>query len=411
MTSPNKFNERMARLDCALNLREPDRVPFAPKMSLFYTTAYGISAYDIMKDFRLARPGIKSYVDEFDPDLVWPPAVYPIDPLEALGTTMLRWPGPTHGLPLNSSFQHLDNTYLLDDEFNEFLADPSGFFLRKVLPRKHASLKGLSKIRFNDVYDMSFIMSLAAFDDPDVIEAVFSLLHAGKHVKDKVQQAQSINEFIIRDCGCPVRGTTLCAPFDAYADSLRGFVQTVMDISEFPDETLACVNRIADLYIDRDVQAAARRGEKFIFIPLHAGMDDFMSPANYEKFYWPTLKRLIDCIVTAGMVPYVFCEGKYDTRLETISDVPKGKVIYMFEQVNIANAKKIVGQTACIGGNMPTTLLINGTPEQVISETRRMLEICAPGGGFIMDDSLIIDNASHANMLAWREATLRYGVY
>lgn len=407
----NRYVEKMTRLDHAISLNEPDRVPFAPKLSLFYCTAYGISTYDVMKDYRLAKPGIKAYVDDFDPDLVWPPAVYPIDPLEALGTTMLRWPGPTHNLSLNSSFQHLDNTYLYDDEFNEFLNDPTAFLINKVLPRKHSQLQGLAKVRFNEIYDMSFVMSLAPFADPEVVETLMTLVHAGKHVKDRIIQAGSVNDFIVNDCGCPVRGTTMCAPFDTYADSLRGFVQAVIDISEFPDESLACVERIADLYLDRDIAIAASRGEKFIFIPLHAGMDDFMSPANYEKFYWPTLKRMINGIVKAGMVPYVFCEGKYNTRLEIISDVPKGKVFYMFEQVDIKRAKDTVGKVACIGGNMPTTLLINGTKEQVTDAARRMLEICAPGGGFIMDDSIIIDNASMANMMAWREATLKYGNY
>jgi len=28
-----------------------------------------------------------------------------------------------------------------------------------------------------------------------------------------------------------------------------------------------------------------------------------------------------------GITPYVFCEGKYNTRLEILSDVPKGKVV------------------------------------------------------------------------------------
>lgn len=411
MHQNSKYDEKMTRLDDAIALREPDRVPFAPKMSLFYCSAYGISTYDIMKDFRLAEPAIRSYIQDFDPDLVWPPSVYPIDPLEALGAGMLRWPGPTHRLPLTSSFQHLDKTYLEDDEFKAFLNDPTGFMISKVLPRKHARLNGLSKIQLSDIYDMFFVMGLAPFSDPEVIGSLMTLVHAGQHVKDKLVQAKYINDVITKDCGCPVRGTTMIAPFDAYADSLRGFVQAVMDISEFPDETLACVERIADLYIERDVAAAAARGEKFIFIPLHAGMDEFMSPANYAKFYWPTLKRMIELIITAGMVPYVFCEGKYNTRLEILSDVPKGKVFYMFEEVDIRRAKETVGKVACIGGNMSTTLLINGTPEQVVDETRRMIDLCAPGGGFIMDDSIIIDNASMKNMMAWREATLKYGVY
>lgn len=56
-------------------------------------------------------------------------------------------------------------------------------------------------------------------------------------------------------------------------------------------------------------------------------------------------------------------------------------------------------------------MLAFGTPEQVTEETKRQLDILAPGGGFIMDCSLMLDNARHENMHAWKEATLKYGGY
>ena len=407
-----KYAERMARLDAAIALQKPDRIPFAPKVSLFYCTGYDVSAYDVMKDFRNAEHAVKAFIEEYDPDLSWAPSTYPIDPLEALQPDMLRWPGPTHGLSLNSSYQHLDRTYMEDDEFNEFLHDPTHFIITKLLPRKYKHLRGLEKIRLHQIYDMSLIMGLSAFSDSDVISALMTLAHAGRHVMEKKQQAAYIQNVIEKTCQCPIRGTALCAPFDIYADSLRGLVQSVMDVEMYPEETLACVERIAELCIDRDVEEARGRGEKFIFIPLHAGVDEFMSPKNYERFYWPTLKRLIIAITNAGMVPCVFCEGKYNTRLDVISDVPKGKVYYMFEQIaDMKRVKDIVGKTACIGGNIPTATLAFGTPEQVIDKTRELIDICAPGGGFMMDCSIIIDNAKHENMRAWKDATLKYGGY
>ncbi|MBQ9031378.1 MAG: hypothetical protein IJ106_08010 [Parasporobacterium sp.] len=405
------YQERWNRLETAINMGIPDRVPFAPKVSLYYSQLAEASVYDIMKDYRLAAPGIRAYVEAVDPDLVWPPATYPIDPLEVLQAGMLRWPGPTHNIPLNASFQHLDHTWLEDEEFDAFLDDPTGFLMNTILPRKYPPLKGLANIHLNNIYDMSFIMGLDSFAKPEAIEALMALVHAGKHVEDKKKQAGELARFIVQDCGCPTRGATLCAPFDTYADSLRGLVQATMDIYEYPEETLACVERIYDLCIPGAVKAAKAKGEKLVFIPLHSGVDEFMSIENYEKFYWPTLRRTIMEIIRNDMVPYVFCEGKYNTRLEIISDVPKGKVFYMFEQVDIRKAKETVGQVACIGGNFPTTLLISGKKEQIVDETKKMLDICAPGGGFIMDCALIIDNADPVNLETWREATLKYGSY
>jgi hypothetical protein len=407
----NTYSEKLKRLETAFSLGMPDRVPFAPKISLYYCYNYGINVYDVMKDYRNVEPAIRAYIEDFDPDLVWAPPTYPMDPLEVLGSTMLRWPGPTHKLPLMSPYQHLDNTYLQDDEFDEFLTDPTHFIITKLLPRKHRNLQGLAKLNLHEIYEMSFLQDVSSFADPEVISSLFTLVHAGKHVQEKAEQAKYIADVIVNQCGCPARGTTICAPFDIYADSLRGLIQGVMDIKLYPEQTMACVERIADMSIDRSVALAKAKGDRLVFIPLHAGVDDFMSVEDYEKFYWPGLKRLIMAIIDAGMIPYVFCEGKYNSRLEIISDVPKGKVVYMFEQVDIKRAKETVGKVACIGGNMPTSVLAFGKKEQVINETRRLIDICAPGGGFFMDCSLIIDNANHENMLAWRETTLEYGSY
>lgn len=371
-----------ARLDAAIALREPDRVPFAPKVSLFYCMNYGVNVYDVMKDTRNAVPAITAYAEEFDPDLVWPPTLPTIDPLEALGAGMLKWPGPRHGLSLNSSYQHLDNTYMEDDEFGAFLADPTGFIVAKVLPRKYSELAGLSKVALNDIYDSAFINRLSVFSEPDVLGALMALAHAGRHVADKAQQGAYIQDYIKNTLQCPTWAATLCAPFDIYADSLRGLIKSVTDLRRHPGECLACVERIAELTIERNVAAAKARGAKLILIPLHAGTDTFMSRANYEKFYWPTLKRLIEAIAEAGMVPYVFCEGGYDTRLEVISDVPKGKVIYMFEQVDFAQAKKTVGKVACVGANMPTELLILGTRRRWLRRPASFWKSARRGAGF-----------------------------
>ena len=40
-----------------------------------------------------------------------------------------------------------------------------------------------------------------------------------------------------------------------------------------------------------------------------------------------------------------------------------------------------------------------------------MLDICAPGGGFVMDCSIVIDHYKEENMDAWFQTTMEYGKY
>ena len=404
------YETRLARLRRAAALQEGDRVPFAPKLGNLMASAYGLSVYDTMKDVRTVIPCASRFLDEFQPDMVWPVSVFPLDPCEYLGAGYIRMPGPTHGLPLDASFQMMDGTYMEDDEFDEFLLDPTHFLITKVMPRKYKALGGLAGFYGREIYDMAVLFGLAGLTQPETRASLEALLRAGELSAKYLDGMRQMNEFIVGR-GFPIRGSAVLAPFDAYADSLRGLVQALMDVKLYPDEVLAVTERIERMNTDRAIAAAKRRGDPFLFMPLHAGGDEFMSRDDYAAFYWPGLKRTIEKIIAAGITPYVFCEGKYSTRLDFLQDVPKGKVIYMFEKVDIVEAKQKLEGIACVCGNLPTALLISGTAEQVVTETKRMLDACAPGGGFIMDCSIQLDEANMKNFAAWYETTITYGKY
>ena len=86
-----------------------------------------------------------------------------------------------------------------------------------------------------------------------------------------------------------------------------------------------------------------------------------------------------------GFVPYLFAEGAYNSRLEAIADVPKGKTLWQFDRTDMRRAKEVLGGIACIQGNVPNTLLQLGTVEEVQDYCRDLIEAVAPGGGFILD--------------------------
>ena len=102
---------------------------------------------------------------------------------------------------------------------------------------------------------------------------------------------------------------------------------------------------------------------------------------------------IIVALIEANKIPYIYTEGKYNSRLDCLTEVPPGKVLYHFEEVDMVRAKKILGDTACIAGGFPVYLLDYGTKEQVVDEAKRLIDACAPGGGFIFETSCGIDLA------------------
>ena len=408
LTTENTLEQRIARVDAAVALREGDRVPMAPKIGKAYAQTAGIDRYEALNDPRLLRPGVEKFLRTYPCDLFWAGSGYPIPMMETLGTTAIRWPGATCGVPLNQGFQIVDGTYMEEDEYDEFLRDPSHFCMTKVFPRKHKKLAGLAKLNFHEVVEFGHYASMAAFADPEVRQALLTLMFAGEQAVEWQRNSALLRETALA-CQTPLGALAgQNAPYDMLADNIRGFLNVPMDLYTIPEKVTAAIGIMTE-YALQNVRRLKDTGSRYCFMPLHGGTDDFMSLEYYRTFYWPSLRRVIEEIINCGMIPYVFCEGRYDTRLEVLREVPRGKVIYMFEQVDIARAKAVLGDTACICGNLPTSLLLYGKPHEVVDETRRLLDECAPGGGFLMDCSIVLDHYKEENLEAWFDTTLQYG--
>ena len=96
------------------------------------------------------------------------------------------------------------------------------------------------------------------------------------------------------------------------------------------------------------IATARMTGASRVFIPLHRGADGFMSLKQFEKFYWPTLKGLLIGLIDAGLTPCPFFEGNYDSRLEYLLEIPKGKMLGYFDASDIFKVKEILGGHLCI---------------------------------------------------------------
>ena len=71
-----------------------------------------------------------------------------------------------------------------------------------------------------------------------------------------------------------------------------------------------------------------------------------------------------------------------------------------------------LGKNCCISGGFDGRILETGTPQQVTEAVKRILDICAPGGGYIFDVNTTIDyGVKHENVLAMFDAVKTYGKY
>ena len=101
-----------------------------------------------------------------------------------------------------------------------------------------------------------------------------------------------------------------------------------------------------------------------------------------------------------GLIPFLFAEGRYGSRLEAIMDLPKASSVWLFDQTDMALAKETIGTVACIQGNVPLSLLYAGSPEETAEYCRRLIDTAGRGGGFVLDAGAVAEDGKPDNLRA-----------
>ena len=207
-------------------------------------------------------------------------------------------------------------------------------------------------------------------------------------------------------------GGVMLALFDTIADMLRGTHGSVMDMYRQPEKLLETMEVIAQRSQESAVSMVNMARSPVVFVPMHKGDDSFMSVKQFEKFYWPTFRKLLLGVVNEGCVPMMVIDGSYnEARLKIISELPRSSVVWTMEKTDMAMAKKILGTSACIAGNVTAAMLYTQTSQKIKEYCKKLIDTCAPGGGYILALGSGIDKCDPANLQAVVEAGKEYGVY
>ncbi|BCV21475.1 hypothetical protein hamaS1_15440 [Moorella sp. Hama-1] len=407
------YRERVSRLEAAVQLQKvPDRVPVCPITGFFPAYYDGMTVKGAMYDYDRAAAAWKKYVLDFAPDAYIGPFLDPPGRFfEILDYKLYKWPG--HGTPLDTSYQCLEAEYMKADEYNALIQDPSDFWVRIYLPRIFGALKPFEKLApLTDVVEIVMTCgSFLPFGLTEVQEAFKALFAAGNEVRRWVNMLRTVDQ-ALQGQGFPAfLGGVSKAPFDILGDTLRGTRGIMLDMYRQPEKLLEALDAVTPLAIRMGVAAAKAAGHPLVFIPLHKGADGFLSDKQYRTFYWPTLKKVITGLIEEGLVPFLFAEGGYNSRLEIISDLPKGKTVWLFDDTDMVRAKEILGDIACISGNVPITLLTLGTPEEIKEYCKQLIKTAGKDGGFILGSGAVIDKIKPENLRALIESAREFGSY
>jgi uroporphyrinogen-III decarboxylase len=399
------FQERVVRIKNAIELQPSDRVAFAPFITYFPVKYAGLSFTEAMHDYGKLSSAMIKFMNDFQPDtfpdtfrlLAWAPT------LEILDYKQLVWPG--HGGKPDVTYQFVEGEYMKVEEYDAFIDDPSDFLLRRFSGRAWGALQPLQRLRpLSWAWYTRMPSYVSVFGRPEVAGALESLIKAGQEAQKMIAAAgELVRE--MESHGFPRQFvSSTYAPFDYIGDFFRGTHGVMLDMYRNPEKLLTAVDKVLPSLIEQAVSVNKTTGVNRVFIPLHKGLDGFMSPKQFMTFYWPSLKKLMLAIIEAGFTPNPLFEGDCTSRLEIIKDIPRGKAVYWFERTNLFKAKEVLGDTVCIEGGVPSSMMIGGTPDQVKTYCRKLIDVVGKGGGLIINGDVgIPDEARLENVHAVAE--------
>ena len=382
---------REARVLAAVRLEEPDRVPIlAPTTNQFPYLRKGHKMSQIVYDLDTALDDIRDFLTTYEPDTGFGAGSCfegqgPM--LELSECKCYYWAGmPGDKIPEDSIQQFIEFPTLLDDEIASFVKDRTWTMLTKVLPRAYGVFEPMAKVNVSGAFFPKLGYESIAFtaSQPEVMEMHEKLgklagMWGAYYGRTGAFGAE------MEALGFPcMSGVPGMVPFDWYSNFIRGTMNASMDIYLHPEELADILEGVMGIGLG-SIKWNEPRKNRFHYIFMHKGMDGFLSDEQYAEFYWKYYLPQINAIVEKGEIPYIFTEGPYNSRFEFLKQLPKGKCVVHFEDVDMARAKSELGDVACIAGNFPYQTLARKSRSEVVEEAKRLLDIAAPGGGYLFD--------------------------
>lgn len=358
------YEENQKNFFTAASLKEPEWVPVGMDTNAWSMAVSGVPTYEAQADgVAYANAKVKIVKDlhpDFVTDLLFsPPAIRTV---HALGGTSLKMceDGYTVQHTMQGEIMHAD-------EYDEFIKDPDAFVLNTLVPRKYPPMAGTKED----------IVGACKSALPFVLENM-------KHVGIVTQEMEQAGIIMAWDCfSAPFN------PLDIMFDFHRGFRGLLTDLRRQPKKVKAALDAIferqqpqIEAFTQKVLNAPEKRVIPVIGSVFHAV--PFLSPKQFEEFWWPYFLKTYLPILEAGSPIFIKGEGKAGHVMKFFAELPKGTVILQPEddEYDDVYPKYFKDRMTLCGGIRLNSIKCN-TMEQCKDEIKYSFDTYAPGGGFL----------------------------
>jgi uroporphyrinogen-III decarboxylase len=211
------------------------------------------------------------------------------------------------------------------------------------------------------------------------------------------------------------------SPFWHDAIDLLGMENLYIKMYEDPPLVDALMQHMVDFYAASSRRIFEEAGDLidifFIGNDLGSQTGPLLGPDLFERFVLPHLRRLIDLGHDYRLKVQMHCCGGFEPLIPMLIDAGLDALQAVQPSchgMDLRALKTTYGDRMVFNGGIDSHhVLIEGTPESVREDTRKVLDIMRPGGGYVAGAShdWVLEETPVENIVAMADAVMDFGRY
>ncbi len=354
------YEERLERILATVRLEKTDRVPVVPLGDSFCARHLGVKLSEFCTQPPLSNQVIlKSFTSLGEVDGLQHVNFY-VHNLSTIWLSRLKIPG--RDLPENELWQVDEGELMTVDDYDAIINDGFPAFLDRFYAEKLDDLRGKLEIFF-----------------PSLPPAMQATADAG----------------IV-----PFSPAIVTIPYELFCGG-RSMHQFLRDLYRIPDKVQEAMDA-AMPHILEDARMLCRNVRPIaVWVGGWRSASEFISPRHWQRFVFPYYKKLVEAVVEEGVIAVLHFDSDWTRDLEHLRELPARKFIFSPDSsTDIFKAKQVLGDHACIMGDVPASLLSLGAVDKVKEYCRRLMREIGPTGFILAQGCDIPPNAKPENVSA-----------
>ena len=379
------YNLRKKNVLAALAHQEGDYVPILANASSGGFAYAGKTVPEVFDDPRAYASAVNKVYDDMWADCIWTDGIIGTIGLEeAMDVCQYKL------APDNVTLTHVQIPCMEKEDYEEFCKDPDRFVLETLVPRRYPKM-------FEDREWAKNALKTLAEKQSYILGTLFGTALWDAEENSNVVEIVDF-QFMFEN------------PLDILFDHMRGFRGTLLDLRRSSSAVKEACGKLWELRCEPLTKRILPG--TFPYPVQFTHMPNFLSPKQYREIYWPYEKAVIEWAESQGSKMIILMEGKWENIYECFLEVPKDSCVLVVDEDDIFKLKDRLGDHQIIAGGQNLMDMRLENADTAISNGKKVIDHCAPGGGFILttNKAWISPGDINANMVETMNALHEYSL-